>query len=144
MSITFNHAIIAAHDRQASASFFAHLFGLPEPTSWGPFASVMLGEGTHLQFAGVSGEIQPQHYAFLVDDATFDAIYGRILGGGLAHWADPQMKLPGQINHNHGGRGVYFLDPAGHGLEIITQPYGSAEFNTESAKNGQAHGLTVS
>lgn len=127
MSITFNHAIIAAHDRHASASFFAHLFGLSAQTSWGPFVSVALGEDVHLQFATVSGEIQPQHYAFLVDDASFDAIYGRILEGSLGHWADPQMKLPGEINRNHAGRGVYFLDPAGHGLEIITRPYGWAE-----------------
>ncbi len=126
MGITFNHAIIAAQDRQLSAAFFAHLFGLPEPTTWGPFVSVALGEGVHLQFAEARGDIQPQHYAFLVDDATFDAIYGRMLGGGLPHWADPQMKLPGQFNTNHGGRGVYFLDPSGHGLEIITRPYGSA------------------
>ena len=124
MSITFNHAVIAARDRHACASFFAQLFGLDTPTSWGPFVSVALGEGVHLQFAEVREDIQPQHYAFLVDDATFDAIYGRMLAGGLPHWADPQMKLPGQFNANHGGRGVYFLDPSGHGLEIITRPYG--------------------
>lgn len=29
----------------------------------------------------------------------------------------------GEINHNHGGRGVYFLDPGGNGMEVITQPY---------------------
>ena len=126
MGITFNHAIIAAQDRQLSAAFFGHLFGLPEPTTWGPFVSVALGEGVHLQFAEARKDIQPQHYSFLVDDATFDAIYGRILGGDLPHWADPQMKLPGQFNTNHSGRGVYFLDPSRHGLEIITRPYGSA------------------
>ncbi len=126
MSITFNHTIIAARDRHACASFFAQLFGLPEPASWGPFVSVALGEGALLQFAEAGGDIQPQHYAFLVDDATFDAIYGRMLGGGLEHWADPQLTRPGRFNTNHGGRGVYFLDPSGHGLEIITRPYASA------------------
>ena len=127
MSITFNHTIIAARDRQVSASFFTHLFGLPEPTVWGPFVSVMLDEGVFLQFAepGID-DIQMQHYAFLVDDHSFDEIYGRILQGGIEHWADPQATLPGRINTNHGGRGVYFHDPAGHGLEILTRPYGSA------------------
>jgi hypothetical protein len=32
---------------------------------------------------------------------------------------------PGEINHNDGGRGVYFPDPDGHYLEVITRPYGS-------------------
>ncbi|WP_227978689.1 VOC family protein [Deinococcus terrestris] len=88
--------------------------------------SVVLEEGVHLQFAepGVP-EIQMQHYAFLVDDDTFDQVYGRMQSSGLEHWADPQGTLPGQINRHHGGRGVYFKDPAGHGLEIITRPYSS-------------------
>jgi hypothetical protein len=33
------------------------------------------------------------------------------------------MRRPGEINTEHGGRGVYFKDPAGHGLELITRPY---------------------
>ena len=126
MTITLNHTIVAAHDRHLSASFFANLFGLPKPTSWGPFVSVALDHGMLLQFAepGVD-QIQMQHYAFLVDDRSFDLIYDRILDAGIAHWADPQMSKPNQVNTNHGGRGVYFFDPAGHGLEIITRPYGS-------------------
>lgn len=38
------------------------------------------------------------------------------------HWADPRCSQPG-INHNHGGRGVYFLDPSGNYFEAITRPY---------------------
>ena len=41
------------------------------------------------------------------------------------HWADPGHKEPGRINHHDGGRGVYWNDPDGHYLEIITRPYGS-------------------
>jgi catechol 2,3-dioxygenase-like lactoylglutathione lyase family enzyme len=29
------------------------------------------------------------------------------------------------INHRDGGRGVYFEDPDGHLLELLTRPYGS-------------------
>jgi catechol 2,3-dioxygenase-like lactoylglutathione lyase family enzyme len=127
MTVAFNHTIIAARDRHESASFFTKLFGLPEPTLWGPFAIVTLEDGVFVQFAAPNVvEIQMQHYAFLVDDGSFDAIYGRICAGGIEHWADPQQILPGQINTNHGGRGVYFKDPAGHGMEIITRPYGWA------------------
>lgn len=121
MPAAFNHTIVAARDRHASATFLADLLGLPEPTSWGPFTSVELDAGVFLQFAEPPvEEIQMQHYAFLVDDDTFD----RALAKVTEYWADPQMKLPGEINTNHGGRGFYFFDPAGHGLELITRPYG--------------------
>ena len=49
----------------------------------------------------------------------------RIQKRGLAYWADPQMRHPGEINTNHGGRGVYFDDPAGHHLEALTRRYGA-------------------
>lgn len=128
MPISFNHTIIAARNRRESASWFANLFGLPGPALWGPFAIVTLDHGVFVQFAEPDiADIQMQHYAFLVDDDTFDAIYGRIRAGGIDHWADPRATLPGQINTNHGGRGVYFTDPAGHGMEIITRPYGPAD-----------------
>ncbi len=70
------------------------------------------------------GEIQPQHYAFLISEAEFDAAYAKIQRYRLDHWADPRQQRPGEINHNDGGRGVYFLDPSGHYLELITVPYG--------------------
>jgi len=126
MTIAFNHTIIAARDRHESALFFTKLFRLPEPTLWGPVAIVTLDHGVFVQFAEPDvADIQMQHYAFLVDDGSFDTIYARMLDGGIAHWADPQQTLPDQINTNHGGRGVYFNDPAGHGMEILTRPYDS-------------------
>ncbi|CAM4013049.1 VOC family protein [Deinococcus frigens] len=124
MSVRFNHALLAAYDRRESATFFAHLFGLNAPTFWGPFATVHLADETHLQFDEPGADaIQMQHLAFLVDERTFDEIYGRMVEGRTERRADPQMTWPGQINSNHGRRGVYFNVPAGHGLEIITRPY---------------------
>ncbi len=125
MTVSFNHTIIFATDNRASASFFTTLFNLPEPTTWGPFVSVELDRGVFLQFAQPGIEIQAQHYAFLVTEEEFDGIYGRIVEQGLTHWADPRMANPGTYNTNHGGRGVYFKDPSGHNLEVLTQPYGS-------------------
>src|SRR5215208_644568 len=127
MAITFNHTIVAAKDRQESADFFTALFGLPPAKEFGPFLAVELNHGVSLDYAQVAeGEdIRPQHYAFLVSEEEFDAIYGRIKERGLQHWADPRGSRPGEINHNDGGRGVYFQDPAGHYLEILTRPYGS-------------------
>lgn len=124
--VHINHAIVAAHDKTESARFFASLFGLAAPEDAGPFAVVRLADGELIQFAvPPGGEVSPQHLAFLVDDATFDALVAQLIARGLDHWADPRRSRRG-INHNHGGRGVYFLDPAGNYLETLTRPYGEA------------------
>jgi catechol 2,3-dioxygenase-like lactoylglutathione lyase family enzyme len=130
MTITFNHTIVAAKDKKQSATFLTELFDLPGPTLWAHFMMVTVGPpdlAVSLDYADVADgeEIHPQHYAFLVSEDEFDAIYGRIRSWALDHWADPMGTRPGEINHNDGGRGVYFLDPAGHYMEILTRPYGS-------------------
>ena len=88
---------------------------------------VELEHGASLDYADAPDgeEIRRQHYAFLVSEDDFDAIYGKITSRNLEHWADPGANRPGEINHRDGGRGVYFLDPSGHAMEILTRPYGS-------------------
>jgi len=81
--------------------------------------------GVSLDFAETTAQITPQHYAFLVGEEEFDAAFARISGQDLPYWADPGRTQPGVINHRDGGRGLYFEDPDGHLLEIITRPYGS-------------------
>ncbi len=103
----------------------AEVLGLGAPTRFGPFLVVEADNGVSLDFAEVRGEVASQHYAFLIGEGDFDEIFGRICGRGLAYWADPGRTRPGQVNHNDGGRGVYFEDPDHHLLEIITRPYGS-------------------
>ncbi|TYC24415.1 VOC family protein [Micromonospora sp. MP36] len=122
MTVTFNHTIIAAKDRNESARFFRELLELPEAPSWGVFTNIQLTDGVLLQFAEPPVDIQMQHYAFLIDDDLFDRAYQRLCDQGIEHWADPQMRRPGEINNEHGGRGVYFKDPAGHAIELITRP----------------------
>ena len=127
MSIMLNHTIVAARDKRESATFLTDLFGLPGAEPFGHFLVVNVANDVSLDYADVPAgdEIRPQHYAFLVSEDEFDSIYGKIHERGIAHWADPRQSRPGEINHNDGGRGVYFQDPAGHYLEIITRPYGS-------------------
>jgi catechol 2,3-dioxygenase-like lactoylglutathione lyase family enzyme len=126
MSVRLNHTIVLSRDKAASARFLAEVLGLPEPTTFGSFLVVATENGVSLDFLEVGGApIPPQHYAFLIDETEFDEIFGRIEERGLDYWADPFKKRPGEINHNDGGRGVYFDDPNGHRLEIITRPYGS-------------------
>jgi catechol 2,3-dioxygenase-like lactoylglutathione lyase family enzyme len=123
MSATFNHTIIASKDRLTSAAFYRDLLEAQEAPSWGFFTNLQLDGGVLLQFAEPPVDIQMQHYAFLVDDAHFDRAYELIRQRGIEHWADPQMKRPGETNTEHNGRGVYFKDPAGHALELLTRPY---------------------
>jgi extradiol dioxygenase family protein len=127
MTITFNHTIVAARDKKQSATFLTELFDLPSPTPFAQFMMVTIANDVSLDYADVPDgeEIRPQHYAFLVSEDEFDAIYGRIRAWSLEHWADPMATKSGEINHNDGGRGVYFQDPAGHYMEILTRPYGS-------------------
>jgi extradiol dioxygenase family protein len=127
MTISFNHTIVASRDKRESAEFLAELFGLPSPKPFGHFMVVALEHGASLDYADVpeGEEIRRQHYAFLVSEEDFDAIYGKITSRGLQHWADPGRQRPGEINRRDDGRGVYFPDPSGHAMEILTRPYGS-------------------
>ncbi|MFG2288179.1 VOC family protein [Streptomyces sp. NPDC048595] len=125
MSVELNHTIVHARDNRESAEFFADLLGLEITAEWGPFIAVDLSNGVTLDFAAIPADkITPQHYAFLVSEAEFDAAYARITQRGIEHYADPQRQHPGVINHHDGGRGVYFMDPVGHAMELITVPYG--------------------
>jgi catechol 2,3-dioxygenase-like lactoylglutathione lyase family enzyme len=125
MVVRLNHTIVSARDRKASATFLAEILGLPDPTPFGPFMAVGAGNDVTLDFMDTGDSITPQHYAFLVEENEFDEIFGRIRGRGLRYWADPHHDQPGEINTRDGGRGVYFDDPNGHVLEILTRPYGS-------------------
>ncbi|MGH3450581.1 MAG: VOC family protein [Haloechinothrix sp.] len=125
MTIQLNHTIVSARDKHVSASFLAGVLGLAEPTPFGPFLIVETGNEVSLDYMDAGGEIVNQHYAFLVGEDEFDVIFSRIQQRGLDYWADPGHQLPGEINTNDGGRGVYFDDPDGHNLEILTRPYGS-------------------
>ena len=124
MAVTLNHHIVHARDPQASARFLTEILALPEPTRFGPFIVVKVSNGVSLDFIDSDEPIEAQHYAFLVSEKDFDEIFARIQKGDISYWADPHKKKRGEINHHFGGRGVYFEEPSGHFLEIITRPYG--------------------
>lgn len=127
MPVQLNHHIVHARDPEASARFLAEILGLPAPTRFGPFVVVQTANGVSLDFIGTDDEkyLVPNHYAFLVTEDEFDVIFERIRARGLEWFADPAGKQKGEINRHDGGRGLYWADPDGHWLEIITRPYGS-------------------
>jgi catechol 2,3-dioxygenase-like lactoylglutathione lyase family enzyme len=124
MTIKLNHTIVYSRDKRESAAFLTNLFGLPEPEPFGPFLGVEVGNEVTLDFYDEEGAGPSQHYAFLVSEGEFDQIFGRIKAQGLPYWADPGHRKKDEFNTHDGGRGLYFEDPSGHNLEIITRPYG--------------------
>jgi catechol 2,3-dioxygenase-like lactoylglutathione lyase family enzyme len=125
MTAQLNHTIVWTRDKQVSAPFLAHILGLPAPARFGPFLMVEMGNGVSLDYHDIDGDIASQHYAFLISEEEFDAVFARIEARDIDYWADPGCTEPGKINHHDGGRGVYFADPDGHLLEVITRSYGS-------------------
>jgi catechol 2,3-dioxygenase-like lactoylglutathione lyase family enzyme len=120
MSVQLNHTIVSAHDKHASAAFIADILGVEVGAPTGPFVPVALANDVTLDFMDLN-DFTSQHFAFLVDDETFDAAHRRLLDCGVQTWADPDHHEPDGINTRWGGRGVYFPDPAGHNMEILTR-----------------------
>src|ERR1700759_3497007 len=114
--------MILAHSREESAAFLAEILGLEVGEPGGPWLPIEVSNGVTLLFASAPPErISVGHYAVLVSDEEFDQIFARVEAKGLTYWADPQRRQEMEINHHHGGRGFYFLDPAGHGMEVLTR-----------------------
>ena len=124
MAVQLNHTIVHSLDPRKSADFLVEILGLAAPVRFGPFLGVKVANDVTLGFLDAEGmEIQMQHYSFLVSEAEFDQIFGRIKARGLDWWADPEKKSKGETYRFNGGRGLYFSDPSGHLMEIQTRPY---------------------
>ena len=119
MAIVLDHTIVPARDKEASARFFAEMFGLTYDGAKGHFAPVRVNDTLTFDFDNAS-DFEGHHYAFHVTDDDFDAIFGRIESEGVTFGSGPGSHDDGQINHRRGGRGVYFLAPDGHLLELMT------------------------
>lgn len=123
MSVQLNHTIVWCRDKRQSAAFLTEILGLPAAVPFGAMLVVPLSNGVSVDFYDNDGEISSQHYAFLTSDEEFEQIFARIQARGLEYWAAPGKQGAGEINQHFGGRGVYFEDPDGHLLEVITRPY---------------------
>ena len=122
MTITLNHTIVPARDKEAAARLFAKIFGLSFDGSGGHFAPVRVNETLTLDFADTAAGFPSHHYAFHVSDAEFDTVLERVKAAGLAFGSGPRSLDDGKLNNWNGGRGFYFKDPDGHVLELMTVP----------------------
>ncbi len=121
MPLTLNHTIVPSHDKQRSAEFLARIMGLDQPGPQGHFVQVRINGDLAFDYDNRE-RFDSHHYAFVVSDEEFDTIYGRIRGEGVKYGAQPTSHEDGEINHRRGGRGLYFADPDGHLMEIMTVP----------------------
>ena len=134
MTIELNHTIVAAHDNEASALFYKRLFGFDYDGPLGHFAPVRIrNQALTLDF-DTRENFERQHYAFKVSEAEFDEIFGRVKEQGLVYGSGPGTPEDGEINHWDGGRGVYFRDPNGHLLELLTKDYTAEQFQSGSRR----------
>lgn len=121
MAITLNHTIVPSHDKEQAARFFARMFGLNYAGPVGHFAQVRVNDELALDYDN-RDRFESHHYAFVVNDHEFDEIFGRLKAEGVAYGSGPGSPTDGEINTRRGGRGLYFADPDGHLLEIMTVP----------------------
>jgi catechol 2,3-dioxygenase-like lactoylglutathione lyase family enzyme len=122
VAVELNHTIIPSRDKQASAAFLAELLGLAPPTAFGPFVCIETANGVSLDYDDRTS-FEPGHYAFLIGEPEFDAVFAKVKERGIRYWADPGHRQEGVVNGN--GRGFYFEDPSGHNMEVLTRPYGT-------------------
>ncbi len=122
MAITLNHTIIPAHDKVETAKFYSRLFGFEYIGIFGPFIVVRVNDTLCLDFSS-KAPFDSHHYAFKVTEEEFDEIFQRIKDEKIQYGSAPGEPDNMTINHNYGGRGVYFRDANGHLLEMLTVDY---------------------
>jgi len=120
MAITLDHTIVPAHDKVASAEFFAKLFGLTYTGPMGPFAQVPVNETLTFDFDDRRERFEVHHYAFHVSDPEFDAIFARVKDADLAYGSQPWTPEDMQVRIVREGRIVFFRDLDNHLLEVRT------------------------
>ena len=122
MEITLNHTIVASKDNVESAKFYERIFDFEFIKEWGHFAVVKVNSTLTLDF-DTQENFSTNHYAFKVSDQQFDEIFERVKLENISFGSGPRSSDDGKINNDYGGRGVYFEDPNGHLLEILTVDY---------------------
>jgi catechol 2,3-dioxygenase-like lactoylglutathione lyase family enzyme len=119
MTITLNHTIVPSHDKAASAGFFARIMGLGDTAAAGPFMQVRVNGDLALDYDN-RDSFDSHHYAFVVSDQEFEEIFERLKLENVGYGSGPFDPTDGKINTRRGGRGLYFADPDGHLMEIMT------------------------
>ena len=139
MPITLNHTIVPSHNNVESAEFYERIFGFEYLGEYGHFAVCRVNETLSLDFATTEKEkIKSIHYAFKVSEPEFDEIFERLQAEEITYGSGPGASTDMKINHNYGGRGVYFRDPNHHMLEMLTVDYDLSTWDHKPPRNKKA------
>lgn len=122
MAITLNHTIVPCFNNVESAKFYCRLFGFEYIGEFSRFIVVRVNDTLCLDFDS-RDKFESNHYAFKVSEQEFDEIFERLQTGNINYGSGPCEADDMKINHNYGGRGVYFRDQNGHLLEMLTADY---------------------
>lgn len=129
MAVFLDHTILEVIDLTQSVAFYRDVVGLESRGRHGPFEVMLITPDLALD---LWERAQPasRHLAFGMDRATFEATFARIRASGISFGDGPStptsMRGPGRSSGVHGKTdSVYFSDPSGHILEILT--YDDAE-----------------
>lgn len=121
MTIELDHTIVPSKDKHAAAQFFARIFGLDYVGQKGHFVPINLNQRLTLDFDNVE-DFEQHHYAFHVNAAEFDDIFGRVVGEDIIYGSSPVSTEDMKTYNKLDRRGFYFHDPDGHILEVIAEP----------------------
>lgn len=121
VSVELNHTIVPSRDKRGSSAFLARILGLAAPVSFAHFMAVELANGVTLDYDDRE-EFVSEHYAFLISEGEFDDVLSRLRAEAVTFYADPGHRRPGEVRRDR-GRGLYFSDPDGHNMEVLTVPY---------------------
>lgn len=122
--VELNHLIILAKEKQKTADFITNLLDLPNAIpADGPVPNFFLCVqfGNDVMILIMETKDHPiGHYAFKVTNEHFEKIVNKLKIEKRDFWADPRMQRPFECYIEEGNKGLYVIDPSGHGLEVLT------------------------
>ncbi len=124
MAVQLDHTILEVTDLDDSVVFYRDVVGFEHRGRTAGFEVILINLDLALD---LSEEPAPtsRHLAFAMDRSTFESTFERIRTSGISYGNGPSTPAnqhgPGRSTGVHGATdSVYFHDPSGHMLEILT------------------------
>jgi metallothiol transferase len=118
MAIVIDHLTVPVRDQEASVRFYADVFGARQGATRGRIVGVWLSDDLELQLRATQ-PVETSHYAFRVDRLDFETALGQLRALGIPYGVS-RDELNGALLEERGKRSVFFSDPDGHSLELIS------------------------
>jgi len=124
MAVQLDHTILEVSDLADSVAFYRDVVGFEHRGRTGRFEVILINPDLALDLSEVSAPTS-RHFAFAMDRSTFESAFERIRTANISYGNSPSTPAnkrgPGRSTGVHGATdSVYFHDPSGHMLEILT------------------------